>query len=375
MVFRLSYRAAALVMVLLTGCAARPPADVLVPIANAPSYTAKADMLVATTRERGTTADPEAFSSRRARKLNFAALRVSIPRDHTAGEIEWPDAGTPDAAKDFVTTERDSLDMSGFLDRIRSNAQRGGPETHSVLVFVHGYNNLYQESVFRFAQIIHDGKFGGTNVLFSWPSRGETQLYLADRESVVYSRDYLEEALQKIASLPEVHEINILGHSMGSALVMETLRQAKFKGHGNFNGKLNNVIIASPDIDVEVFQTQLDAIGRMRQPLTVLISSDDAALKLSRFLAGGVDRVGVVSADDPRVIADAAEYNVRVYDLSEIKTNELLQHDKFAESGPLVAAIGRGLASEEIGKAGIIDAATALGKAMISVPSAMIGAQ
>jgi esterase/lipase superfamily enzyme len=371
--FKIAAPLAALGVVLVAGCAARPPGDLLVPVGKAPSYTAKADMLVATTRGHGTEYDSDAFTADRSPKLNFAALRVSIPRDHTSGEIEWPDTGPPDAAKDFITTERASLDSSDFLNRIRANARRGGPEAHSVLVFVHGYNNLYQESVYRFAQIIHDGKFEGTNVLFAWPSRGKAQLYLADRESSAYSRDYLESALQQIASLPEVHEINILAHSMGNWLAVETLRQAKLKGHGDFNGKLGNVILASPDIDVDVFRTQLDVIGRLKRPITVLVSSDDKALGLSKFLAGGVSRVGVVSAQDPRVIAAAEKYNVRVVDLSRITSEDGLHHDKFAESGPVIAAIGRGLATDEVGKAGVVDAASALGKAIMNAPAAIAG--
>lgn len=368
-----SKSAAFAVLVLLAGCSARPPSDVLVPVARAPSYTAKAGMLVATTRGQGLPNDPDAFNADRSPKLNFSALTVSIPRDHTTGEIEWPDTGPPDAAKNFITTERDHIDAAGFLDRIRANARHGGDAAHTVNLFVHGYNNLYQESVYRYAQIIHDGRLEGTNILFAWPSRGKAQLYLADRESTAYSRDYLEEALLKIASLPEVREINILGHSMGNWLAVETLRQAAMKHHGSFNGKLNHVVLASPDIDVQVFRTQLDVIGRLRQPMTILVSGDDKALSISKYLAGGVDRVGIVSTSDPRVIAGAARYHVRVIDLSKIQGADPLNHDKFAESGAVIAALGRGLASEHVGKAGIVDAATALTKAIVNVPAAIAG--
>ncbi len=367
-------RVCGLVAVLLVaGCSARPSSDVLTPVAKAPSYTSKAEMLVATTRGRGLPNDPDAFNADRSPRLNFSALTVSIPRDHATGEIEWPDTGPPDPAKTFITTERDDIDAAGFLDRLRANARRGGPEAHTVNVFVHGYNNLYQESVYRYAQIIHDGHLEGTNVLFAWPSRGKAQLYLADRESTAYSRDYLEEALQKIASVPDVREINILAHSMGNWLAVETLRQAKMKGHGDFRGKLNHVVLASPDIDVQVFRTQLDVIGRLRQPITVLVSGDDKALSVAKFIAGGVDRVGNVSTSDPRVIAGAARYHVRVIDLSNIQGADALNHDKFAEASPVISALGRGLRAEETGKAGIVDAATAVTKAIVNVPAAIAG--
>ncbi|MGE0053647.1 MAG: alpha/beta hydrolase [Hyphomicrobium sp.] len=321
---------------------------------------------------RGKPDDPSAMSADRSDRLNYEALQVSIPRDHELGKVEWPDTGPADPAMNFMTTDREALDEQQFIARIRQRARSGGPEAGAVLVFVHGYNNLYQESVYRFAQILHDGNIEQTGVLFSWPSRGKTQLYLADRESTEYSRDYLEHALLEIAAIPEVHEINLLAHSMGNWLAVEALRQAKMKGHGDFGGKLNNVVLASPDIDVNVFRTQLDVIGHLRKPITVMVSGDDKALSVSTLLAGDVKRVGIVSASDPRVIAAAAHYNVRVIDLSNIQSGDPLNHDKFAESGAVISAIGRGLASEEVGKAGIIDAAQQLSKSILSVPASIV---
>lgn len=362
----------------LGACSARPGSEVLTPVVSEPHYTNKVRILVATTREHGSVEDPGAFTSERANTLNFAALTVSIPKTHIPGQIEWPDTGPPDPAQNFLTTEREFLAGNEFLSRIRARAKQGGPEAHSVLVFVHGYNTLYQESVYRFAQIIHDSGFEGTAVLFAWPSRGKAPLYLADRESTNYSRDYLEQALQKIASLAEVHEVNIMAHSMGNWLAVETLRQAKMKGHGDFNGKLNNVVLASPDIDVNVFRTQLDVIGRLRQPMTILVSGDDKVLSLSKTFAGGVDRVGVVAADDPKVLAGAKRYNLRVIDLTKVSSTDSLNHDKFAQSGAVIAAIGKGLSGEGKGgtvQSGVFDAVVDAGTSLLKIPAALAGAQ
>ena len=373
MAYRLRGLIVAAGMLLFSGCAPRPPDRVLWPVEHTPSYTAKADILVATTRERGRPGDPSAMTAGRSDALNFEALEISIPREHQVGSVEWPDTGPADPAYNFMTTAREPLDEDQFIAQIRRRARSGEPGAGTVLVFVHGYNNLYQESVYRFAQILHDGGVRETGVLFAWPSRGSAQLYLADRESSTFSRDYLEHALKKIAAIPEVREINILAHSMGNWLAVETLRQAAMKGHGDFGGKLNHVVLASPDIDINVFRTQLDVIGPLRQPITVMVSGDDKALNLSSFLAGNVTRVGNVSATDPRVIAGALRYNVRVIDLSNIQAGGSLNHDKFAESGPVIAAIGRGLASEDVGKAGVIDAANALSKSILSIPASVVG--
>jgi esterase/lipase superfamily enzyme len=130
---------------------------------------------------------------------------------------------------------------------------------------------------------------------------------------------------------------------MGSWLAVETLRQAAMKGHVDFNGKLGDVILASPDLDVTVFRTQLDVIGPLPRPMTVLVSGDDKALGLSTWLAGGVDRAGRITAADARVIEGARKYNLRVIDLTAVDDGQGNHHSKYSKSAPVIAAIGMGL--------------------------------
>ena len=57
------------------------------------------------------------------------------------------------------------------------------------LVFVHGYNNRFDDAVFRFAQLVHDTNAAVVPVLFTWPSRANALSYGYDRESAGLSRD------------------------------------------------------------------------------------------------------------------------------------------------------------------------------------------
>jgi esterase/lipase superfamily enzyme len=366
---------AALLLLGLVACAPRPDSLVLEPVAHQPSYTKKVHLLVATTRERGNADDPNAMTAARAKSLNYAELTISIPTHHAAGQIEWPEQVPPDPSLSFVTTDRRFLSGDEFLGEIRKRVRQGGPEAGSVLIFVHGYNTLYQEAVYRFAQIVHDSGFTGTAVLFAWPSMGKAPLYLADRDASTYSRDYLEQALLQISTLQEVREINILAHSMGNWLAVETLRQAKMNGHGQFNGKLGEVILASPDIDINVFRTQLDVIGPLPHPISVLVSGDDKALALSTKLAGGVDRVGKVTASDSRAVAGAERYNLRVVDLTAVGDGDGAHHSKFAQSGAVIAAIGKGLATHGASaqaQPGVVSTLTEAGNSLLKVPTAIL---
>lgn len=332
-------------------------------------------MLIATTRGVGDPSNPFALSTDRSLQLNYGMHNVSIPTHHQPGQIEWPDQMPPDPAYHFVTTERATLERQQFLSELGSRTRANGKGR--VMVFVHGYNMRYQEAVYWLGQIAHDSGYQGSPVLFAWPSRGQAPLYVADRESVTYSRDYFENFLREIAALPEVREIDVLAHSMGTLLTVETLRQASLKGDNSFGGKLRDVILAAPDIDVNVFRTQLEVIGRLPRPMTVLVSGDDKALGLSKILDGGNDRVGLVTANDHRAIENARLYNLNVVDLTHIKSGDSSNHSKFARSAAVMAAIGKGLdgAGEQHGKkpVGVVQAVTQVGESLVKVPIAIIG--
>jgi esterase/lipase superfamily enzyme len=171
-------------------------------------------------------------------------------------------------------------------------------------------------------------------VLFSWPSRANLTDYLTDRESATYSRDYLERVLDEIAGVPDVRSIYLVAHSMGNWLAVETLRQAKLRERSPFLKKLREVVLLAPDIDVNVFRTQLDAIGKLNRPIIVALSRDDRALATSQRLSGGVPRVGNVLIDNPRAQTAIKRYGLDVVDLSQVKSDDYFAHSKFANALP-----------------------------------------
>jgi esterase/lipase superfamily enzyme len=143
------------------------------------------------------------------------------------------------------------------------------------------------------ALVTHDSGADVAPVLFTWPSRGSIFEYGYDRERANFSRDALEETLRRIASDPGVGEITVMAHSMGAWLVMETLCQMAIRD-GRVTAKVQKVILASPDLDIDVFATQRRGVGQPRPRLTIFVSRSDAALKVSRRLAGNIDRLGQI---------------------------------------------------------------------------------
>ncbi|PVE22656.1 hypothetical protein DC522_20135 [Microvirga sp. KLBC 81] len=197
----------------------------------------------------------------------------------------------------------------------------------SIRLFVHGYNNSFQETVYRLAQIAADAHDNRVAVLFAWPSKARTLSYSADRAAASASTDGLARTIEILAERPRARVV-LLAHSMGGWLTMETLAKMSRERRRALFERFSNVVLAAPDIDVVDMVRQLEIIGRLPRPLTLLVSSDDTALTLSRIITGG-RRVGADDVHDPWVQAAARRYGARVVDISELTTADSFRHARF----------------------------------------------
>ncbi len=338
-----AFAGVALLALALVGCAGRPSGNLVVVSASAPGASS-VDMLVATTRSDNPVAPGVMFNGERAHGLAFADIVVSIPPDETRkiGDVQWPSTIPGDPAHDFVTLRADRLDLkeakAAFDQRLRA-----GPTRH-VLLFVHGYNTRFEEAVYRFAQITHDSGAQVLPVLFTWPSRGKLFDYVYDRESATYSRDGLEAVLQALAKDPNVESISILAHSMGNFVAVEALRQMAIRDR-KLSPKIKDIMLAAPDLDFDVFRREIAEIeaSDKNPPVTLFVSQDDYALLASRRLAGDEPRLGAIDPNAEPYRSELEKARVNVIDLSKVKSDDELNHGKFATS-EVVRAIGQRLA-------------------------------
>ncbi len=263
------------------------------------------------------------FSGDRAVDVSYASIGVSIPPDNgrKIGEVQWPLSPPGDPHRDFVTVSADYLDAQSFNNALSAAVRQTGRT--KVLVFIHGFNNRFDDAVYRFAQIVHDSKAPVVPVLFSWPSRGEVRLsaYTYDRESANYSRDALERLLDSVAANPNVKEITVLAHSMGNWLTLEALR-AKSIRMGRISDKIKNVLLVAPDVDVDVFRTQIQRMGKPRPRFALFLSQDDAALKLSQSIWGGVSRIGDVNPNEEPYKTQFEQEGILVFDLTHLQGDD-----------------------------------------------------
>lgn len=302
------------------GCSARLSQGALVPVAQANTVgTSLVPILIATKRTRSTTDPGEMFDSGLAEQTSYASVMVSMPPDavRKIGDVQWPATLPGDPQQSFVTVSANYLDKQSFGAALSTAAKKSG--RGKVLLFVHGFNNRFDEAVYRFAQIIHDSKAPAVPVLFSWPSRGVVGLraYQDDLENATGSREALEEALDGIAANANVKEVTIVCHSMGCFLTLEALHSKALRT-GKIGSKVKNVLLVAPDVNINLFRTQMREMGSARPRFALFLSQDDHALKLSRSIGGGDARLGDVHPDEEPYKSDFQRERIMVFELTSL---------------------------------------------------------
>ncbi|RWX79408.1 alpha/beta fold hydrolase [Neorhizobium lilium] len=313
------------ICVIVSGCATRPDAGVLQPVADStlvgkPSVGERIRVLTATNRQ----PEGKGFSATPSDNTTYEAYDITVPPDRKGAEIAYA-SHRPDPQRQYIVRRRAELSEAQFETAVGQSASSDG----TVGVFVHGYNYSYQEALFRTAQVAVDANVGAVPVLFSWPSAASVTGYVADRDAVLYSRRRLDALLDDLSSARNVKRIVLFGHSMGAFLAMEAVRELKLQHRQDVLDKLE-VILASPDIDVDVFRSQLREIGAMKTPITLLVARTDRALQVSSLIANDRARIGRLDIDDPVIQAAAREEHVRVIDITAIDGTDGLGHDRFA---------------------------------------------
>ncbi|GJD65209.1 alpha/beta hydrolase [Methylobacterium frigidaeris] len=284
-------------------------------------------LLVATTRRPADPAGrPPYFTDQRGRGLAFATVRLSAPDRSLIGKVsavvtgDWRIAAAP---RVVTGPEAATAFAEAALGR-------------DVLLYVHGYRESFETAAVSAAQLSDGIRFRGVSGLFTWPSAGKTFDYGYDRESALWSRDAFEDLLRALATA-QGGRIHIVAHSMGTLLTLETLRMLRADAGEAALDRIGAIVLAAPDIDIDLFTNGIERLGIAAQKITVISSTNDRALELSSTIAGGVVRAG--AADRSRLEA----LGVRVADASDYGSG-LINHDLFLSNVEVQQVIKRAVA-------------------------------
>jgi esterase/lipase superfamily enzyme len=211
------------------------------------------------------------------------------------------DKVTPLAREDFVRALHQQISDSRFKD---------------VFIFVHGFNNSFEDAARRTAQMAYDLDFDGTPIMYSWPSQGSTTAYAIDEAAVGISGRRMADFLETVVAQSGAQRIHLIAHSMGNRALIEALQTYLAKrAPENRQHIFGQIVFTAPDVDRDYFTDAIQSLTGTAERVTLYASDNDYALRSSQFFHGApragtagdviVKLAGVDSIDMSSVPADA----------------------------------------------------------------------
>lgn len=290
------------------------------------------------------------YSGERGERLRYGTCTVSIPKDHRLGDLEAPPSlfgfkFQEDPQKHVVLLDVEEDGSARSKDFLRDFKQSLAESEHKqVLVYIHGYNTTFEDAARRAAQLFYDLEFDGVPAFYSWPSQGKELAYTADENNVEISVPHFQKFLTRISRETGARQIHVIGHSMGNRILARTLKNLaadKVYGKGT---NFREIVLAAPDIDAEVFQSDIvPRIVNGSQRVTLYASSNDSALKKSMQVHGGLPRAG--ETGDNLVVVPPME----TIDVSALDTS-LSDHSYYASNKSVISDLYYLLRGRRAGK-------------------------
>ena len=215
-------------------------------------------------------------------------------------------------------------------------------EGHDAYVFIHGYNSAFDDAVITMAQLWHYLGRTGVPIVYSWPAGGKGALgYTNDIESGEFTIWHLKRFLAALASSPDIERIHLIAHSRGCNVVLEALRELHLFNEGagietQTALKLGDLILAAPDLDLEVATQRILPEGLLAVPsrMTIYVSEKDRAMGFTTWLFGGLVRLGKLTRGELTYSQRGTMDTTPSFDLinARIKRTDWYGHSYFYQS-------------------------------------------
>ncbi|WP_371225902.1 alpha/beta hydrolase [Roseovarius sp. 2305UL8-3] len=206
----------------------------------------------------------------------------------------------------LLTTEEAarSYQASAQVMREELGARLRNHGLNRMLVYIHGFNNEFDDSVGTLANVWHYAGRRSLPISYSWPAgNGGLLGYFRDSESGDYSVFHVKEFLRALASIPEIDKIDIVAHSRGSAVMTDALRELIIEARARGQDpqvalKTGMLVLAAADLDIGVVEQRLVAerFSDGFEQINIYANPDDGALRLSRII-GNFDRLGSLGSN------------------------------------------------------------------------------
>lgn len=217
--------------------------------------------------------------------MRVGVAEVWVPQrsaDPVARGTLWGFEIPPSRLKATVLTRIATIgDRTRFRTLLKRDAARG----KEILIYIHGYNVSFSDSVRVTANLAVDLDVRGPSLAYSWPSLASVLGYWRDGAVIADPANRLAEQLQglvgQIASDNPDARIFVLAHSMGNRVALRALAQLAAERPST---RLAGVVLASPDVPAAGYDMDAAAVATITGRLTLYASSKDLALRVSTLL-------------------------------------------------------------------------------------------
>lgn len=222
------------------------------------------------------------------------------------------------------------------IDRMLAESRRA-----QITIYVHGFNTKFESNLGIAAEFWHYMGRDGVMMSFDWPSRASLFDYQVDKANAAYATRQFRELLTFLAAKTQTDCINIIAHSAGSPIVIESLRDLSIMNKELDNEalrertRIGRVVLAAPDMDLLVaINAGLDGAGRVPEALAIYASTRDKALGFSGKIFDA-DRLGasvrLLTDEERLVLRHSATQAIDVTN-AERRSGSLLGHSYYHQN-------------------------------------------
>ena len=234
-----------------------------------------------------------------------------------------------------------------------------------VYIYVHGYNNTFEDAAFALAELWHFFGREGLPIIYTWPAGHPGVFgYTYDRESSEFTIFHLKQVIRWLSDQPEVENIHIIAHSRGTDVAVSAFRELVIWARGagisaRKRFKIKNFVMAAPDLDVQVISQRIAAERLVLEvdQGTLYTSPGDEAIGIAEMLfASPRGRLGTLAITElnegeiGRMKANAARVTVINFDGESTGYGHSYFRTNPAVSSDLVLMIRYGFKPGEAGR-------------------------
>lgn len=188
------------------------------------------------------------------------------------------------------------------------------PQKEAVTVYVHGYNNGFDDAVRQGVLLRHDLALKQDLNVFSWASKGVWVAYSLDRMEIKNNAPPLADYISKLAASRPRSSVSFIVHSMGNDVFLNAITLLHERGKLK-DIQFGPVILAAPDVAADFFEPAVTKLIEHSDKVVHYFSKEDRPIFFSRFAnfthgvrAGakvvpvrGLESIDVDQVNDPKV--------------------------------------------------------------------------